>query len=89
MSDFIIDTVVETLQNRITDEDFDFAEAAHAVADALRLRQQWSYRGNGAMGWQEYDSKEQAAQEVSGIFPIPVVISRVVGDWREEPNEQP
>ena len=78
----LLDPVVQALKNRITDEDFDFDEAAQAVVDALRLRQQWTYRSLTVdMGWQEYESREQAVQETASMMPEPLLIYRVASDW--------
>lgn len=83
MSDLILDPIVQTLKSRIADEDFDFVEAAQAVMDSLRLRQQWTFRTlTGENGWQEYDSREQVANETAGMSPSPVLIYRVASDWR-------
>lgn len=82
MSDPILDPIVNALTSRVNDEDFDFLEAAQAVVDALRLREQWTFRTHtGETGWQEYDSREQVAGETAAMSPSPVLIYRVASDW--------
>lgn len=84
MSNPAIDAIVETLSNRISDESFDFAEAAQAIMDALHLRQEWSYReANGAVGF-DYNDREQAVSEIEGLGLNATVVYRVASDWNPE-----
>lgn len=56
-------------------------ETAKSIIDALRLREEWSWRlANGDSGLM-LDSRSQVDQEIKDFVPAPVVINRLVTDW--------
>lgn len=78
------DAIVEVLSRRITDEDVDLGEAALAVIDALRLREEWTWQTvNGERGY-EQASRDAVVAATSGIASAPAILFRMVTDWSVE-----
>lgn len=84
------ESIVEVLRRRISDEDFDFAEAAQAITDSLCLREQWTYRhSNGSGIGYDYESREQLMSEIASLgVNDPIVIYRFASDWKVETSPE-
>ena len=75
------DAIIEVLSRRITDEGVDLAEAAQAVIDGLRLRQEWTWRLENGESGLTMQSRAVVEKEIEGLSPAPGILHRLVTDW--------
>lgn len=76
----VTNAIVEVLSRRIT-EDVDLGEAAQAIIDALRLREEWTWRNLSGENGTVVRTREDVVQDVAGMSPTPSIIHRLVTDW--------
>ena len=73
--------IVAVLKERITTKSFNFNEAAEAIIDGMRLREEWTWRNPNGESGTLLESREDVKVAVEGITPAPVVVHRLVTDW--------
>jgi hypothetical protein len=75
------DAIVEVLSRRITEGTVDLAEAAQAIIDAIRLREEWTWRKPNGESGNIVLTEEEADQIIQSTAPASVILHRLVTDW--------
>lgn len=75
------DAIVEVLSRRISDESVDLTETAQAIIDALRLREEWTWRKINGESGTVVRTRGDVEEAIAGINPTPDVVHRLVTDW--------